>query len=407
MSNSLLNILYNSRLKDFLVLLLFVYLPQIKLGSFIFNSLLIFISIAIIKSVYTSNFKFPKFFQYILGFQFIFLSFSNIINGYIETTLWKELIIFPLLYSSGYILINDILRIKGLNYLIRLLVYVLITNSLIIIFFSVFRDLNPLLHKIIHITSKQSKYIYDMPFNLRHSGIAVSGFSYLSFKISCIFIIILYYASKKKNINSSLFYFLSFTLLISQIFIAKTGLFLSGSAFLIYLYFNTIKALIFFGSGILIIFFIFLYPFLSGEMNQIVGAVERSFDIFLSDEGSETVTILQNQFDSTKTNNYILGDGDYGRVRGLITDIGFLSYLKGGGILGLIILTSHWIFLSISNLRQFKTNWIKQCIVILALLHLFFNSKELVFYSHGYMQSIILILVIDDFTKNNDRYDLI
>ena len=56
----------------------------------------------------------------------------------------------------------------------------------------------------------------------------------------------------------------------------------------------------------------------------------------------QTIRTLVYESEENQIKNIFLGDGDFGRTRGLISDIGYISFLKGGGLIGLIILTLHY-----------------------------------------------------------------
>ena len=256
------------------------------------------------------------------------------------------------------------------------------------------------MHTFIHITPKQSKYIYDIPLIVRHSGIAVSGFSYLSFKMSCLFVVCLIYVAFKKPIFN-LIHGTFIILALALIFVARTGLFIVIVSYIVFLIYTNKKLLTYF---VLLIFSISSFFVISlEEQNKdlILSAFNRSFDLFLNDEQDKSLEVLNNDANNTKVNNILLGDGDYGRLRGLITDIGYLSFLKGGGLFGLFFLTAHWFYLIAVSLKKITLKksrlWIQYSLFIIVILHLIFNFKELVFYSHGYIQTIIILLILYKF----------
>ena len=195
-----LNKIIFSNLFDFTFLILVLYTPQFIVFNYVINTLYVLIIISLI-FIIKNNFRirFPKWLLYVITLQLFYFICISIYNGYVETFILKELIIFPFLFLSfGYI--HEYLKSKNYNKnrIIKYLEYSLIFNFSIIIIFSIFRDLNPILHSFIHITDKQYKYIYETIL-IRHSGLTVSGFSYLSFKAATLYsIIVSFYLFQKK-----------------------------------------------------------------------------------------------------------------------------------------------------------------------------------------------------------------
>ena len=94
---------------------------------------------------------------------------------------------------------------------------------------------------------------------------------------------------------------------------------------------------------------------------------------------------------SLKINNILFGDGDFGRARGLLTDIGYISFFEGGGLIGLFFLTLHfWIPALIYS--KYKAYWEYRSLILILIALALFNLKDLAFYSHGIIQSYIIIL---------------
>lgn len=381
----------------------YLYLPHIKVQGLVINTLYIFLIWSIFQIIAKKKIYFSKFLIYILPIQIIFLAFSNVLNGYIEFSLLKEILIFPFYYSAGAVIIYNQLKSKGMSYVIRMISYAVVTNSVLILVLVIFQDLNPLFHEFIYITPKQNKYIYTLPLNVRHSGLAVSGFSYLSFKTCCLYFTLIFYQLHENYFSKIYFNVISLIILCSLLFIARTGLFLGLFGYLFYL-FSKSKGIFY----LLIILIIASSSFIFGTLvslneGNFSYAFNRSFDLFLNNQKNGTILDLESEVNSFELNNIIFGDGNYGRDKGLISDIGFISFLKGGGLLGLFLLTLHW-FLFILKSMNSRTNWIFRAIFYLSILHLLFNGKELVFYSHGYIQALVILLILYGFQKNNYRY---
>lgn len=313
------------------------------------------------------------------------------------------MILFPFYYAAGFSIISKILRRESEIYLIRILAYAIITNSLIILLLIIFKDLNPPFHQFIHITPKNYKYVYEVPLNIRHSGLGVSGFSYLSFKTVCLYFIILFYSYQKRDIKNYFIHITSVVVILSLIFVARTGLFLGIFGYAIYLFLSNKKIFITLTIVLFIVFSSAVNFYLDDNGGSLIPAIERSFDLFFSEKNNGAIEELSYEANSYKINNFFLGEGDYGRDRGLISDIGFISFLNGGGILGLFILIMHW-FLILIKTFPYTNNWVKRGLFYVAILLLIFNSKELVFYGHGYMQAMIILMIFYE-QKRHYCYD--
>ena len=383
-----------------LLFIIFIYTPQFIVFGFVINTLYVFPLISIyvlIKNNY--KLKFPRWLLGILFSQLLFFVIMSLYNGYLETFFLKEIFIFPFVFISGQFLYERIIKLNYSNYdIVKFIMIALIINFLIIIVFSVFRELNTYLHSFINITAKQFKYIYINPW-IRHSGISVSGFSNLSFKAATLYCIVFSYFVKERKISYN-FIFLSVVLIIANIFVARTGLFMIALLFLIYIIFkfkHSFKFIVFFG-----LLFIFSFPFLFNFEEDLVllDSLNRTFDILFLDNlmNDETIKILANEAESNRVQNIFLGDGDFGRTRGLISDIGYISFLKGGGILGLIVLTvQYWIPLLIFSKKN--KNWQFLALILVLFSSILFNFKDLAFLSHGYIQAYILVIIMNNRNK--------
>lgn len=379
-----------------LLFVIFVYTPQFIVFGVVINTLYVFPLISIYVLI-KNNYKleFPSWLLAILFIQFLFFIIMSLYNGYLETFFLKEIFIFPFVFITCQFLYG---RIKKLNYsnhdLVKFIMIALFINFLIIIVFSVFREFNTYLHSFINITPKQFKYIYETPW-IRHSGISVSGFSNLSFKSATLYCIVFAYFIKNKTISIN-FIFLSLTLIIANIFVARTGLLMIIFLFMIYMFLKFKDLFKVFLVFTIIGFFSFPF-FLNFEEDFILlDSFYRTFDILFLDNfmDDQTIKTLVYESEENQIKNIFLGDGDFGRTRGLISDIGYISFLKGGGLIGLIILTLHyWIPFTIF-FKNYKS-W-KFLALWLVLFSMFlFNFKDLAFLSHGYIQALVLVIILN------------
>ena len=392
---------------NFLFLLLlftvFIYTPQIIILGYTLKTIFIFPLISLYYLI-SNNFtiRIPR---YLILYYWIILIFSVFIfirNGYVETFIIKQLVLFPFIYITCQFFLD-----YGFSYnfekLVYFITYVLLINSAVILFFSIFSDLNPILHSFINITEKQYKYIYNS-LVIRHSGISVSGFSYLGFYMSCLYIITFFYFIKKKF--SIYFFIISIFVFTSSFFVARTSVIILFVFFLLYLVLTsfTNKKGIF---GILLsVSLIFVFINQISNINIFAfQSIDRSLDfIFSSVETGEfdnkSLQDLSYERSSFQLDNYLLGDRNFGRDLGLISDIGYISFLKGSGVLGLIIFLFHFWY---PLIRQFFTlNFISPVFFVLTTMILF-NLKDLVFLEHGYIQAYCIAISLQYCKHENEN----
>ncbi len=139
------------------------------------------------------------------------------------------------------------------------------------------------------------------------------------------------------------------------------------------------------------------YSILIAVMNflgddPIVGPISRSFDVITSSKESggyqnETTDILKDmiQFPNDFI-TFVLGKPFYfvnasSTDRVLQSDIGYIVYLWAFGIIGLIIYHSFYFYLTISTYLKRKKNQYYQACLLITIVILFFQAKELFIYA--------------------------
>ena len=130
---------------------------------------------------------------------------------------------------------------------------------------------------------------------------------------------------------------------------------------------------------------------------RISEAIDRSTGVFFYSE-NQSIDDLTYEADSFALENILLGDGDFKRDRGFMTDIGYLSFLKGSGVIGLFIFFLHFSFAILKYLNKFNNPKYFR-IVLISIMCLTFSFKELIFLEHGYIQSYILTILL---IRNNE-----
>lgn len=394
----------------FIWLFFLVFTPQFLIFGVVFNSLyLLIVPLFLIDFIKLRNDLFLNKLILILVIVLSFHFLISIYNGYLELSILKQIIIFFFMFLNFYYFF---LKFKiffpenTLYELFMLVLIVLVLNSLTILISAIYQPFTDFLYSIVYITEKQAGAIYETNLLKRFSGFSVSGFSYLSFKYMFLYIIsISYFIKKDLKIKDSVRIILfSFIIIFSMIFVARTGLFFIFLFFLVFLlkkYFFSIRL-----KEMSLFFFIvfFVYNFIESSDSEVFWfAADRSFDLFFnyfnnSELENGTINDLSQELIFPKNlYHWILGNGDFGRDRIFVTDIGWLSFINGSGLVGVIIYYIPYFYLFIISLNsgfRFAT-------VSLVLSSLIANSKDLVFLEHSYIQAFCIMFIILLWKKSN------
>ena len=312
------------------------------------------------------------------------------------------MLIFPVLFLNFYYYLLKFKNFKPnstLKYFFAFILIVLTINSLTILLTVISPSFTNLLYNIVYLTEKQSGGISDTRLVPRYSGFAVSGFSYLSFKYMFLYIISIMYLSKEKlSTKHSVFIIItSFIIIISLFFIARTGLLFVIIFFLYFLLKNyitkfKIKEILYF-IGFVLLFYKLISFYISDQFGF---ALERSFDYIFnyldnSDIDNGTISDLSKELIFPKYYyQWLLGTGDFGRDREFITDIGWLTFLNGSGLIGIIFYYLPYLHIII---KSWYTSY-KGITIVLIITSFIANAKDLVYLEHGYIQAFCILTVL-------------
>jgi len=256
-----------------------------------------------------------------------------------------------------------------------------------------------LLYNIVYLTEKQAGGISDTRLVPRYSGFAVSGFSYLSFKYMFLYIISIMYLSKEKlSTKHSVFIIItSLIIILSLFFVARTGLIFVIIFFFYFLFKNyiskfKIKEILYF-----IVLSLLFYKLISYYISDQFGfALERSFDYIFnyldnSDIDNGTISDLSKELIfPTYFYQWLLGTGDFGRDREFITDIGWLTFLNGSGLIGIFFYYLPYLHIII---KSWYTSY-KGITIVLIITSFIANAKDLVYLEHGYIQAFCILTLL-------------
>jgi len=394
----------------FLWLFILIIIPQFIFFGIVFNTLfLLSIPLLIINYNKLKNeISYSQLIQIFILIVFFHL-FISIYNQYFEFGILRQILIFPILFINFYFYLLKFKKFKPistLKYFFGYILIVLTINSLTILLTVISPSFTNFLYNIVYLTEKQAGGISDTRQIPRYSGFAVSGFSYLSFKYMFLYIIAILYLSKQKlSTKHSVFIIItSIIIIISLFFVARTGLLFVILFFFYFLFKNNIskfkiKEIIYF-----IFFGFFFYKLITFYINDQFGfALERSFDYIFnylenSDIDNGTISDLSKELIFPKLiHQWILGTGDFGRDREFITDIGWLTFINGSGIIGILFYYSIYIYILI---KSWSTSF-RNITLVLIFTSFIANAKDLVFLEHGYIQAFCIITVLLLWKKSN------
>lgn len=387
----------------FLWLFFLIIIPQFIFFGIVFNTLfllaipLIIINYEKFRNDISYN-KLLQIFLFIIFFHFLIA----IYNQYFEFGILRQILIYPVLFINFYYYLLKFKHFKSistLKYFFSLILLVLTINSLTILITVISPTFTNLLYNFVYLTEKQAGGISDTRLVPRYSGFAVSGFSYLSFKYMFLYIIsILYLTKEKLSTKHSLYIILtSLIIIISLFFVARTGLLFVIIFFLYYLFKKyiskfKIKEILYF-----FFFIILFYKLISFYISDQFGfALERSFDYIFnyldnSDIDNGTISDLSKELIFPKyLYQWILGTGDFGRDREFITDIGWLTFLNGSGIIGIIFYYFPYFYILF---KSWYTSY-KGITLVLIICSFIANAKDLVYLEHGYIQAFCILTVL-------------
>ena len=387
----------------FIWLFILIIIPQFILFGIVFNTLfLLSIPLIIINyNKFRNDISYNKLLQIFLLIIFFHL-FIALYNQFFEFGILRQMLIFPVLFLNFYYYLLKFKNFKPnstLKYFFAFILIVLTINSLTILLTVISPSFTNLLYNIVYLTEKQSGGISDTRLVPRYSGFAVSGFSYLSFKYMFLYIISIMYLSKEKlSTKHSVFIIItSFIIIISLFFIARTGLLFVIIFFLYFLLKNyitkfKIKEILYF-IGFVLLFYKLISFYISDQFGF---ALERSFDYIFnyldnSDIDNGTISDLSKELIFPKYYyQWLLGTGDFGRDREFITDIGWLTFLNGSGLIGIIFYYLPYLHIII---KSWYTSY-KGITIVLIITSFIANAKDLVYLEHGYIQAFCILTVL-------------
>lgn len=376
------------------IILLFLWLFSVKLNFFgyIINiSLIITLLLILVNNSYykyQTNFIIMLLIVCLICGCLLFLnnSYSNyLVNSFI----------YSFIVSLGFFSIIKIYNNDKLL-LLKHIVFCCMFNSLIILLSALNENFTSWIYNFIVVTDKQYRYMFGEVLFRRYSGLAESGFSFLS-TINYFSLIISIYLIKYCNLNKIIYGSFLLIIVISNIWIGRTGFFLSLVTILILfsLRVNVYSIVIFFIMSYLIIKNITFIQENFFYITDIISGDSVFFDLMLSEYIFLYNSTSDFLFGST-INNY--------SANSLASDVGIVNLFNYFGLFGMILYFSIYFYPLnyTSSKRSLSLVFIFSCVVLLLNL----KDSYLINNSPTFKFLLILTFVLFDekkYSPNNSN----
>lgn len=326
-------------------------------------------------------------------------------------------VIFGIAIFARYVVIKS--GDESVN-ILMLMLYLAITLHAIIMIVQFFNaDFRNAIYEFT--TAKNVLQIYQAT---RMAGLTGAGGAQLSIVQSSGLIIGVYLFVQSTSKKNKIFIFLTCQLIILSVFMAGRSGFITALLFcpLYFIYLNSLISIrkmlktlflisIFVISTLSLLVYL-LFDILSSNPS-FVSAFERIFDSFLAyNRGGEvkvnTIDRLLKMFIiPEETLHLLFGKASYlnnNTTYDIETDIGYFRLIWGYGIIGSLFHYAFYLFaiLRVSNLKNL-TKSVKSLPIVLLLLILFFNTKEILVFSRLNLQISMLALFIVYFSSHESK----
>jgi len=360
-------------------------------------------------------------FLYIGIFEFI-----GLLNGVIDYSFTKDVLMGLLLFFSAYFIVNKYRLIYGHDFIdciTKHLFFCGVIHGSIILLVAFSNEFNEFLYQFISLSDKQEKYNFGEVAVRRYSGLLPTGFSTLSVTHALLMslgIFNLWAYKQKQSTPSLLLYSLSFLILfVSILYIGRSGLILILSYlffFLIYWAYFTIKTsrtsfTMMKSVGIILLIGFFIAWLVDFEQYKEV--IEASFEFAIRymetgtlGTGSTDTVINSMLIFPTDTLTLILGNGNFGRgSHPISSDLGFVYFVNGVGVLGTIFAFSFYFVLTYHAYKLRHYNYLLFLVFIIFIIFLIpLNFKDLYFLAfNGYAKIFFIFLFIYHFISKEKK----
>ena len=348
------------------------------------------------------------------------LEYVGLLNGIIDYSFTKDVLMGLLLFFSAYFIVNKYHMIYGhgfIDSITRHLFFFGLIHGLLILLVAFSYEFNEFLYQFISLSDKQEKSNFGEVAVRRYSGLLPTGFSTLSVTHALLLVLgifNLWVYKQKQTLTNILIYASSFFILfISILYIGRSGLILILSYllfFFLYWVYVTIRTSktsvkvikyigVSFSAGVLFSWAI--------DFEDYKDVIEASFEFAI--RYAETGTLGTGSTDTVINSmlifpsdaiTLIFGNGNFGRGSNLISsDLGFVYFVNGAGIFGTIIAFSFYFVLTYHAFKLRRLNYLLFLVFIIFILFLIpLNFKDLYFLAfNGYAKVFFIFLFIYHF----------
>jgi uncharacterized membrane protein len=351
---------------------------------------------------------FGKFAIYLIFLSLIFLAVS-FANNFKDLTINKDLLIAVAMFFACYqmvIFYEHIYKHDYIDATIKNIIVVGLINAIVMLVVYLFPSIGDTLYSYIVLSEKGALSIETSV--RRTSGLFYHGFSSLSLFYSILLVMSFVYFSNKKN-YSIIYSTLTVIILSLGILLSgRSGLVLTLINVIYLLFFNTylsrivsprhLTAITFFYATTIVLS-LFLIDFSQYE-DTIRWAFELLFNASASGEfsTSSTDTLFGRMLFLPDDNfEFLFGTGNFGRSDDLPyirSDSGYVRYIFGFGLLGLIVAFSfHLYILKLAIFDKMSDPRIRFLLLVVVLTILAGNIKDGYYLAHGGYGQILFLLL--------------
>jgi hypothetical protein len=355
----------------------------------------------------------------------VYFSLISGFIGFMDTGVIKELLMGFIIFFACFYFVHHYHKMYGDCFVVKLFLdlnKVGIIHSIILIATYLSTEFRDFLYSFIGLTKLARHYAFGEGAYFRHSGIVHSGFSFLSTTHALLLIVGIwgYYMSKKTYRWNEITFFIigQITILISIMLIGRTGIvviiiFLSGLI--------VIRGLVFLNGFRLskktvrlffVIFIISLTILFTVDLSKYAKITGFAFETIIkySESGkldASSSNVLEFGFifpDSTFV--MLFGNGNFGRSPNLPftnSDVGYVLFIFGGGIFGILIAYSFYYMGFYYSFRYRRLDPYLSYFILIYFFTLFIlNIKDYYYVSYvGYTQ--MFFIAVCAFGKYIDR----
>jgi len=367
----------------------------------------------------------------LMAIAFIYFSIISGLICFIDTSVLGEITTGLILLFSCYFYVRLYYRFYTDTYVNRLFIDLNragVVQAVIVIATLVSKGFKDFLYSFIGVTETSARYLYGEVAVQRFQGIAPSGFSFLSTTHALLFVCGIwgfYTRNKKYSIVGVLFFtFGQLAILVSILLIGRTGLVVIIIFSILLIIYSLQSAVLHNNrpskintSNTLKVFFCLLstifvlaisFDFSTYEKN-IDFAFETVINYYKYRELDRTTNgVINEHYIFPKTaDEIVFGTGNFGRSEQLPyieSDVGYILFLHGSGILGIIIGFSFYgVGLFYSYKYRKLNNYLSLFIAIYLVMFSIVNLKDYYYISHvGYTQ--IYFIMLCALAKSIDLY---